>query len=193
MSYQQPQPGPNGFGQPGHQPHDQPPVNQFTQPAPQQFGQPAPHGGSELAPISQGFPEPTNPYAPATNAPMGPPLGPPGRPQDTTLLLLLTFLTGGIWGLVWYYRAGEDLKRFTGTGMGGGVHLLFALFLGIVEDFILPNEIQHAYDRIGRRSPVSAMTGLWVLLGFWLVIPIFIYMYKVNGALNDLWRAAGAR
>ena len=166
MSYQQP-PLPN-----------QPEFPQYH--APQGQGFPGPHQPQhhgQLAPINQGFHDPANSYAPPMNMPAPGYLGPPGRPQDTTLLILLTFVTAGIWGLVWYYRAGEDLKRFTGTGMGGGVHLLLGLFLGIVEDFVLPNEIQHAYDRIGRRSPVSAMTGLWVLFGFWLVIPLFVYIY----------------
>lgn len=136
---------------------------------------------------------PANPYQPAPRPAYGGtpgpgPVGPPGQPQDTTTLLLLTVVTGGIWGLIWHYRTGEDLKRFTGTGIGGGGHLLLSLFLGIVDSFVLPNEIEQAYHRVGRPSPVSAMTGLWVLLGF-LVIPLFIYLYTVNGALNDLWRS----
>ena len=187
MSHQQPHPGPNDFGRPDQ--HFQPPMNQFGHLAPQQYGQPAPHSGSDLARADRGFPEPTNPYMPPAQAP----LGPPGRPQDTTVLLLLSFITFGIWAFVWYYRAGEDLKRFTGQGMGGGGHLLMALLLEIVEIFILPSEIQKAYECTGQRSPVSAVTGLWVLLGAWLVIPLFVYIYQVNGALNDLWRSQGAR
>jgi hypothetical protein len=56
--------------------------------------------------------------------------------------------------------------------------------------FIMPNEIQRAYERDGRESPVSALWGLWFLLP---LIGQLIWYVKVQGALNDFWVSKGAR
>ena len=33
--------------------------------------------------------------------------------------MLLTIVTLGVWGVMWAYRTGEDLKRYNGIGLGG--------------------------------------------------------------------------
>lgn len=53
--------------------------------------------------------------------------------------------------------------------------------------FLLPAEIEKAFQTVGRSSPVTAATGLWYFPGVFLVIPPFIWLAKVQGALNELW------
>ena len=78
-------------------------------------------------------------------------------------MILLYFVTFGIYGLYWYYVTHDEMKRETGEGLGGGVALLIAFFVGVVMPFITANEVGRMYEKAGRTKPVSAATGLWVI------------------------------
>jgi len=104
-------------------------------------------------------------------------------------VILLTIITLGIYGLYWQYCAFKDLKVYSGEGIGGGLGLVLAIFIGIVNIFLMPMEIGNIYKREGKEEPVSALTGLWVLIP---LVGWFIWIVKVQGRLNELWTAAGA-
>jgi hypothetical protein len=106
------------------------------------------------------------------------------------LVILLTIITCGIWGIVWTYRTSEDLKKYNGDGLGGVLGAVVYLLLSIVLMFTIPNEIEKMYQRDGRESPVSPMLGLWFLLP---LIGNIIWYVKVQSALNDFWTSKGAR
>lgn len=145
----------------------------------------------------------TDPPPPAPPAPPGPP-GPSGYPvvpvgqvprqlggahYSPGLVILLMIVTFGIWGFFWTYRTGEDLRRYNGTGLGGGISLVLYVFISIVLMFTIPNEIEQMYRRDGRASPVSAVWGLWFLLP---LIGNIVWYLKVQRALNDFWVSKGA-
>ena len=157
---------------------------------------------------SAGVPEPTSPASPpppmsaapvqaaAYGSPVAMPAagGPIGKVRGTGVGMLLFIVTFGIYGLVWYYKTHEEMKRHSGQGIGGGIAVLLAFFVGIVSPFLLASEVGGLYERSGRTKPVSGATGLWYLLLFWLFFigPIVWYV-KVNGALNSYWRSLGAQ
>jgi hypothetical protein len=86
------------------------------------------------------------------------------------------------------------MKRHSGVGLGGGVALILAIFLGIVMPFFTPSEVGGLYERRGQAPPVSAVTGLWALLLGWLFfVGLIVWFVKTNGALNAYWRSLGAR
>jgi hypothetical protein len=55
--------------------------------------------------------------------------------------------------------------------------------------FLLPNEVGNLYARQGR--PVPAVTGLWMLLGSFILIGPLVWLIKTNGAHNAYWRSLG--
>lgn len=118
--------------------------------------------------------------------------GPVGKVRSTGTCILLTIVTLGIYPLVWYYQTHEEMKRHTGEGLGGGLALVIALFFGIVLSFLTPAEVGRLYERRGQQAPVSAVTGLWTLLGTIIVIGPIVWFVKTNGALNAYWRSVGA-
>lgn len=124
-------------------------------------------------------------------APSAPQHGPGaiGNIRPTGKAILLYIVTLGIYGLVWWFKTHSEMKDHTGQGLGGGIALLLAFFVGIVMLFLTPNEIGSLYKRRGQEAPVSAITGLWILLP---IAGPFIWFMKTNGALNDYWRAQGA-
>jgi hypothetical protein len=103
-------------------------------------------------------------------------------------VVLLSIVTLGIYGLWWYYRNFEDMKQYSGEGVGGLLGLLLAIFCGIIAVFLLPAEVGNLYGREGQEKPCNALTAFWNLvpLAGWI-----IWVYKVQNRLNDFWSAKG--
>lgn len=164
------------------------------QPAAQPATQPAPAYG-QYAPAPAG-------YAPAGQTPVGyapapaghaRPLGPIGKVRSTWAVIGLSIITFGIYGLFYYFTTYEEMKQHSGEGLGGVLGLVLAIFTGgLVTVFALPNEVGNLYARQGRARPVSATTGLWVLLGSLILVGPLVWLVKTNGALNAYWRSLGA-
>lgn len=131
-------------------------------------------------------------YGQAPPAPYGSPApGTPGRQRKTGISILLFLVTFGIYGIVYYYKVHEELKIHTGRGLGGTVALLLSLFVGVASPFLLSDEVGKLYTARGQQPPVNAMTGLWVIPGFIILVGPFIWFAKTNGALNDYWASIG--
>lgn len=130
------------------------------------------------------------PVAPGGPGAPVPAPGPVGKPRSWLAVAGLTIVTLGIYGLAWTYLVHEENKSHTGEGVGGGLGLVIGIITGgLATLFMLPNEVEKLYARTGRESPVSAITGVWILL------PLaggFIWLAKVQNALNDYWRSQGA-
>ena len=113
-----------------------------------------------------------------------------GAFYSTGLVIVLTILTLGIWGIFWTYRTNEDLKNYNRDGLGGVLGVVIFLLIGVVLMFTIPSEIKNTYERDGRQSPVTPLWGLWFLLP---LIGNIIWYVKVQGALNEFWASKGAR
>ncbi len=134
-----------------------------------------------------GVPVPVPSGAPMVGAPIG-------QVRSTGTCVLLTIVTLGFYTLYWYFKTHEEMKRHSGTGIGGGVALILAIFVGIVMPFLSSNEVGGLYERRGQAKPVSAITGLWaLLLGWFFFVGLIVWFVKTNGALNAYWRSLGAR
>ena len=119
--------------------------------------------------------------------------GPVGNTRSVPLSMLWFVLTLGIYGLVWAYRTHEEIKRYSGNGLGGVLGLVVWMVASIVSIFVLPSEIRYLYEDLDGGAPGSApvrgLTGLWNL------IPIaggIVWFVKVQGALNRYWESKGA-
>ena len=104
-------------------------------------------------------------------------------------VILLTIITLGIYGLYWQYSVFKELKDYSDEGIGGGLALLLAFLLGVVNLFLLPAEIGNLYARDGQEKPVSGVTGCW---NFIPLVGWFIWLVKVQDCMNDFWEQHGA-
>ena len=109
-----------------------------------------------------------------------------GTARPPAVVILLTLVTLGIYGLFWQYRVFKELKDYSGEGIGGGLALLFAFLVGIVNIFLLPAEIGALYTREGQEAPLSGVTGFWILLP---LVGWFIWLVKVQSRMNEFWVA----
>ena len=156
-------------------PYPQSPYTQGPFPQPGQYGSPA-----AMAQWSGGAPAA---YGQA---------GPIGRVRGTGTCILLSIVTLGIYSLYWYFATHEEMKKHTGSGLGGGLALLIGLFVGVVMPFITSSEVGGLYERRGQAPPVSGTTGLWYFPGVFILIGPLVWFIKTNGALNAYWRSVGA-
>lgn len=119
------------------------------------------------------------------------PNGSLGTMRPTGMIILLFFVTFGIWGFVYYFQTHEEMKRHTGEGLGGIIALVIALIFGVVSPFLLSNEVGKLYERRGQTPPVTALTGLWFFPGIFILVGPFIWFVRTNNALNEYWRSQG--
>jgi hypothetical protein len=112
-----------------------------------------------------------------------------GKVRNSVVVILLSIITLGIYALYWQYASFKELRAYSGEGIGGGLGLLFAILLGIVNVFLLPSEVGHLYGREGGEEPVSGLTGFWVFLP---LIGGIIWLVKTQGRLNQFWQSHGA-
>lgn len=113
-------------------------------------------------------------------------MGPIGKERSWIVVVLLSIITLGIYGLYWQYATFKEMKEHSGQGIGGGIGLLLAIFIGIVNCFLMPSEVDGLYKRTGRESGISAMTGFWVLLP---IVGFFIWVAKTQNRLNEYWQS----
>lgn len=113
--------------------------------------------------------------------------GQPGEQRSIGLSILLTIVTLGIYSLYWVYVTHDELKRSSGRGVGGLVGLVIYIVVGVVTPFLVAAEVKQLYGE--ERSPVSAVTGLWIVLP---LVGTIVWFVKVQGALNRYWVEHGA-
>ncbi|MGA3147180.1 MAG: DUF4234 domain-containing protein [Acidimicrobiales bacterium] len=111
-----------------------------------------------------------------------------GKIRNPWGVIGLSIITLGIYFIYWQYASFKELKDSSQEGIGGGLGLVFAIFIPIVNSFMLPSEIGHLFERQGKAPPVTGVTGFWVFLPF---VGFFVWVVKVQGRLNEFWESGG--
>ncbi len=160
-------------------------MSDMTTPPPED-AEPTP---AETPPAAEGAVPASAPPPPSPPATTGGGWGPPGKIRSWGVVAILTIITCGIYGIFWQYYVFRDNKEHSGEGVGGGVAVIFAIFIGIVNIFLLPAEVGNIYAKADQEKPVSGVTGFWVLIP---IVGWFIWLYKVQTAINTRWEQMGA-
>jgi len=113
-----------------------------------------------------------------------------GHTRSIGLSILWAVLTLGIYTFIWTYKTQDEIKRYSGNGVGGVLGLVIYILLAPVTFFVVPSEVRYMYEDLdGEHSPVSGIYGLWFLLP---LIGHLIWFIRVQGALNRYWQSKGA-
>jgi hypothetical protein len=98
--------------------------------------------------------------------------------------IVLMIVTLGIYGIYWMYKSFSELKAYRNEGVGGLAGVLLAFVL--VSTFLLPAYVGRMYKEDGQSPPITGWGGFWVLVPY---IGSFIWLAKIQGALNRFWEA----
>jgi len=109
--------------------------------------------------------------------------------RNPWIVIILSIITIGIYALYWQFATFKEMKDYSGRGIGGGLGLLFAILLGVVNIFLMPSEVGNLYAADGKEKPVTGLTGFWALIP---IVGGIIWVVKTQGRLNDYWVAHGA-
>lgn len=104
--------------------------------------------------------------------------------RSTGLTVLITIVTCGIWAMIWSYKNGDELKRYSGEGLGGVAYLVITLLFAPVTMFMMANEVEQLYRKEGKEPPITTLWGLWFLLP---LIGNLIWYVRIQSALNNYW------
>jgi hypothetical protein len=116
--------------------------------------------------------------------------GPVGHTRSIGLSILWAILTLGIYTFIWTYKTQEEIKRYSGNGVGGVIGLVIYILISPITFFLVPSETRYMYEDLdGQKSPVRGIYGLWFLLP---LIGGLIWFIQVQGALNRYWESKGA-
>jgi len=147
-------------------------------------------------PPPDSVPPPPPPVAPGSaQRAVGYPTPLPGVRRSAGLVILLSIVTCGIWTFVWSYQNGDELKRWSGQGLGGVFYLLLMLSQllvplvgGVITMFLLAGEVEQRFREDGREPPITAIWGLWFLLP---IIGNIIWYLRIQRSINEYWTAHG--
>ena len=111
-------------------------------------------------------------------------------------VLGLTFITLGIYGLYWYYKINDEIRRFEKDETISPVRSLMALLFGwliIVPPFIAvwntANHVLKMEERTGVQNQISPALAVVLLLVISLALGIYVQEH-----VNRVWeKAAGTR
>jgi Domain of unknown function (DUF4234) len=112
-----------------------------------------------------------------------------GKPRGVLFVLLITLVTFGIYSLYWVYKTQQELKEYSGDGLGGVLGLVVWILISPVSAFVIPSEVGNLYGRAGKAKPVTGWTGLWLFPFGILLIPLIVWFVKVQGSLNRFWES----
>jgi hypothetical protein len=108
------------------------------------------------------------------------------------MVILLFLVTCGIYPMIWYYSTFNEMHNYRGQGWSGGTYLLFQFlfpFPLIAMPWLIPAYVGRMYEESGQQKPIDGMSGFWIFVP---IAGIFLWIAKVQGALNEFWAARGA-
>ena len=119
--------------------------------------------------------------------------GPVGNTRSIGLCILWAILTLGIYTYIWVFKTQEEIRRYSGNGVGGWLGFIIYFVFSPITWFLVPSEVRYLHEDLdgggSGSSPVRGVTGLWLLLP---IAGAFVWFIKVQGALNRYWRSKGA-
>jgi hypothetical protein len=115
-----------------------------------------------------------------------------GTKREPIMVILLTFITCGIYSFYWHYKTGDELRLATGRP-----DIINPVFV-FVSICCPPVMLYYIYTMDKALMELSTQRGkqyssnfmLWILLCL-LGVGLFVEMFMVQDKLNDIWDDSG--
>lgn len=116
--------------------------------------------------------------------------GPIGEIRSPVTVLLLSLVTCGIYGIIWFYKVSQEINDYTRSELTSPTFAIVGIFC-FVFTYINAYKIDEALYLIdsteGRRPEKRFL--LWILLSFLAGIGALMMIYQVQESLNRIWQA----
>ena len=94
--------------------------------------------------------------------------GPVGNTRSIPLSILWAILTLGIYTYIWVFKTHDEIKQYSGNGVGGWLGFLIYFVFSPITWFLVPSEVRYMYEDLDGgtegSAPVRGIWGLWFLL-----------------------------
>lgn len=117
---------------------------------------------------------------------------PVGKPRSPVMVLVLSIVTAGIYGIYYNFCMFAELKNWRGQGWGGALYLLFQFlfpFPLVAMPWLIPAYVGRMYAEDGQQKPITGNAGFWIFLP---IIGGIVLLFKVQNHLNAFWESKGA-
>lgn len=112
-----------------------------------------------------------------------------GKTRSPVVVILLSIVTCGIYGLFWYYTIMQDINlTLAEERLSPGLLLFLAIICPPVAWYIL-YKVDEGLAEVCAEEQINYKSNfiLWLLLSFVIGVGIFVAMVQITGAFNQLW------
>lgn len=110
---------------------------------------------------------------------------PLGKVRSPWVVIGLTLITFGIYGVYWWYVVFDEVHEYRyRRGPSGVLALILCFLFSIVLPFLFGDAVENAERETGRQTTISALTGCWILIP---LLGWFIFVVRAQTTINKLW------
>jgi len=111
-----------------------------------------------------------------------------GTKREPIVVILLSFVTCGIYSLYWHYKAGDEIRTALGKPDAINPVLVFAGIICFPFMFYYVYTIDKGLAELAQKRGVAYSSNfvLWLLLCL-IGVGFFVEMFMVQDKLNDIW------
>ena len=112
-----------------------------------------------------------------------------GEVRSPGMVIVLTIVTCGIYGLWWHYKVGQEVNAAAGKEV---VNPMF-VWLGLVTCGLTLLYFIYTLDKAlidlaaARGKSYTSNLMLWIILYFISGLGMYVEMFQVQTALNEIW------
>ena len=112
-----------------------------------------------------------------------------GKTREPIVVILLSIITCGIYGLYWYYTIMDDLNKATGEERISPVMMLIVSIICFPFFWLILYKTDKGLAEISQNEGLRYKENfiLWLLLTLVLGVGVIVAMYQITAAFNDLW------
>jgi phosphotransferase system glucose/maltose/N-acetylglucosamine-specific IIC component len=112
-----------------------------------------------------------------------------GKKRDPIVVILLSIVTCGIYGIYWYYTAMVDLNGILGEERLNPVTFIILCIICAPILYYVLYKIDSGLVQVAERERIYYKENfiLWLILALLLGAGVFVAIFQITGAYNKIW------
>jgi phosphotransferase system glucose/maltose/N-acetylglucosamine-specific IIC component len=112
-----------------------------------------------------------------------------GKTRDPVMVIVLSIITCGIYGLYWFYTTMVDLNGTLGEERLNPVLMLVVCIICTPVLYYVLYKIDQGLAEVSQKEGIYYKENfiLWLLLVLLLGVGVFVAYYQITGTFNKIW------